>query len=408
MSDFQLFPDLDAATEAALTESIRRFGVLVPVAQDQDGRILDGYHRSRIAAALGVRFRVDVHEVADADEAREIAHTLNADRRQLSAEQRRTVVAVLREQGHSLRAIAGAVGADQRTVQRDLSTAADAAVPDRVVGLDGKSRPARRTVVAAKSQAEASRAQAALATLDESSTLGVIDTKRVERIAREAQATRRRSDHVETASVADDITIIHGDFTEVIDWSDVEDAVVISDPPYPREFLPAWVELADVTVRSPGIRRLVLMSGQTILPDVLNIISRARHVVDEHLTVEWKYRWCGAYLMPGPATRVWGSSVGCSWKPVLVFESSINDDHHFLTSDVFRSAGDDKSHHHWGQNEQGIAQLVEAFTNPGDIVIDPFLGGGTTAVVCRDLGRRFLGCDIDTAAITATRERLAT
>lgn len=55
----QLFPSLDAATEQALRESIRRFGVLVPVVRDQHGQVIDGHHRSRIAGEEGVKFRVE-------------------------------------------------------------------------------------------------------------------------------------------------------------------------------------------------------------------------------------------------------------------------------------------------------------------------------------------------------------
>ncbi len=94
---FQLFPALDGAVESALRSSIERFGVLVPVVRDQHGNTIDGHHRARIADEVGVKYRVDVVSVSNDDEAREIARTLNADRRHLSAEQRREVVADLRE-----------------------------------------------------------------------------------------------------------------------------------------------------------------------------------------------------------------------------------------------------------------------------------------------------------------------
>lgn len=144
MSIVQPFPSLDEQTEAALRASIERFGVLVPVIHDQHGRTLDGHHRSRIADELGVDYRVDVREVADEDEAQEIARTLNEDRRQLTPEQRRPIVAALREEGHSMRAIAGALGVSKGAIQNDIERGVPASTPERVNGQDGKSYPATR------------------------------------------------------------------------------------------------------------------------------------------------------------------------------------------------------------------------------------------------------------------------
>ena len=141
---YQLFADLAPAIDAALRDSIDRWGVLVPVAKDQHGNILDGHQRARLADELGVKYPVNIIEVANEDEAREIARTLNEERRPMPKEQRLPVEVGLREQGHSLRAIAGAAGVDTKQVQRDLSTVDMSTVPDRIVGLDGKSRPSRR------------------------------------------------------------------------------------------------------------------------------------------------------------------------------------------------------------------------------------------------------------------------
>lgn len=45
--------------------------------------------------------------------------------------------------------------------------------------------------------------------------------------------------------------------------------------------------------------------------------------------------------------------------------------------------------------EKLIAKLVLASSNPGDFVLDPFLGSGTTAVVARKLNRRFCGVEMN-------------
>lgn len=181
MSTLQIFEALDAATEAALRASIQTHGVLVPVAVDQNERIIDGHHRARIANELDIPFDTITHWPESDAAARELARTLNEDRRQLPIEQRREVVADLREQGHSERAIAGAVGVGRTTVQRDLArgpggppvtpvtpvgnptpvqaehlsesghlpvgTSVPPVVPvtpERVTGTDGKSYPARK------------------------------------------------------------------------------------------------------------------------------------------------------------------------------------------------------------------------------------------------------------------------
>jgi ParB-like chromosome segregation protein Spo0J len=145
-TEVQLFPPLDQATESALRASIQRFGVLVPVVRDQTGRVLDGHHRVRLAEELGVSYEAHVREVADDDEAQEIARTLNADRRHLTEEQRRPVVKALAEEGHSRRAIGRALGVSHDTVRRDLQSQVDDAVhlPERVEGQDGKSYPVRK------------------------------------------------------------------------------------------------------------------------------------------------------------------------------------------------------------------------------------------------------------------------
>ncbi len=57
--------------------------------------------------------------------------------------------------------------------------------------------------------------------------------------------------------------------------------------------------------------------------------------------------------------------------------------------------------------EKLIAKLVLASSNPSDFVLDPFLGSGTTAVVCKKLGRRFLGIEQEFEYCCWSAKRLA-
>ena len=69
-----------------------------------------------------------------------------------------------------------------------------------------------------------------------------------------------------------------------------------------------------------------------------------------------------------------------------------------------------RSHEHTDYPTQKPVELVErlitALSEPGDLVVDAFVGSGTTAVAAQKLGRRWIGCDINKGAIQTTAKRL--
>ena len=71
-----------------------------------------------------------------------------------------------------------------------------------------------------------------------------------------------------------------------------------------------------------------------------------------------------------------------------------------------RGDGPEKTDHDWQQGESEARRLVEMFSQPGNLVVDPMLGSGTNAAACIALGRRFVGSDIDPAAVATSRERI--
>ena len=52
-----------------------------------------------------------------------------------------------------------------------------------------------------------------------------------------------------------------------------------------------------------------------------------------------------------------------------------------------------------------IERIIKASSNEGDLVADFYLGSGTTAEVSLELGRNFIGCDINPRAIEIAKSR---
>jgi hypothetical protein len=223
--------------------------------------------------------------------------------------------------------------------------------------------------------------------------------------ARQARAKHYRAalieQHAEWRTVhGDGIDTRVGDFREVLDDISCGSVdAIITDPPYPIEYAELWSDLGAFAAR------VLKPSGCLVaMTPHANLLDYANRLI-EHLD----FRWIAAYLVTGPhATHFTPRIRRIGWKPILIMSvaGSDRDNWGWISFDVYRSEGIDKRFDHWGQSESGIARMVEQCTLPGALVVDPFLGGGTTAVVCRDLGRRFIGCDIEPGDVAITRERL--
>ncbi|RED54279.1 modification methylase [Aestuariispira insulae] len=72
-----------------------------------------------------------------------------------------------------------------------------------------------------------------------------------------------------------------------------------------------------------------------------------------------------------------------------------------------RLKGEDGQKVHPTQKPESLLfRVLLSSTNPGDVVLDPFSGTGTTAAVAKRLGRKFIGLERDETYAAASRERL--
>ncbi|MFH6781448.1 MULTISPECIES: site-specific DNA-methyltransferase [Methylobacterium] len=73
-----------------------------------------------------------------------------------------------------------------------------------------------------------------------------------------------------------------------------------------------------------------------------------------------------------------------------------------------RLKGDDGRKLHPTQKPEALlARTILSSSNPGDVVLDPFFGTGTTGAVAKRLGRHFIGIEQEPAYAAAARERIA-
>ncbi len=68
---------------------------------------------------------------------------------------------------------------------------------------------------------------------------------------------------------------------------------------------------------------------------------------------------------------------------------------------------DGKSLHNTQKPLDLLHRVILASTKPGDIILDPFMGSGTTAAAAIELGRQFIGFERDETYVAAARERIA-
>jgi 16S rRNA G966 N2-methylase RsmD len=224
----------------------------------------------------------------------------------------------------------------------------------------------------------------------------------IHRVAKEIKETRQKAAREEKrVEAAKDVAIpenlIIGDFREhsgrVPDGSV---SLIFTDPPYDRkasEMLPQLGEFAVAKLAEGG--SLILYVGQTQIPAALDAIR-------PHL----RYWWTIACLHAGRSTVMREYGLNAGWKAVLWFVKGTRHDNSIMVNDVM-SGGEEKSHHDWQQSQSEAEYWIGKLTKSGDLVCDPFMGGGTTAAAAKVLGRKWIGYEIDETNGKIISERLS-
>ena len=171
---------------------------------------------------------------------------------------------------------------------------------------------------------------------------------------------------------------------------------IITDPPYPKEYLHLYEVLAKRANEwlKPG-GAVVAMCGQSYLNEIYEMMSK-------HL----EYYWTACYLTPGQPTPLRQVNVNSTWKPLLVFKRYDEKYTGRIFGDVFKSDGNDKDFHKWGQSISGMTDIVTRICLEGQYILDPFCGAGTTGIAALKHGCLFDGIDIDMENVNISKGRL--
>lgn len=118
-----------------------------------------------------------------------------------------------------------------------------------------------------------------------------------------------------------------------------------------------------------------------------------------------RYQWIMPMLFPTNTNEKNG--IFSCWRPFVVFSKK-----HFRFNgvpDLVEAQGPEKLYHEWQQAVFPFRRLIERLTMPDDLVVDCFVGTGTTAIACcqADGGpRRCIAGDKDQQMIQIAKKRL--
>jgi hypothetical protein len=411
-----LIPPLDPSERDLLDASIRAEGCrdAIVVWKERD-LIVDGHNRWDICQKYGIEPRVTYLSFEDETDAVEWMCVNQLGRRNLTDAARSDLrgkrynnqkLAAGRPEraqnehikGRTAERIAAEEGVGHATVRRDgeFSAALDALADlgvDRQEITSGKRKVKKNAVIdlAALAASDPDAARAAW-----SKVVAVGDT------AGSVKAAIREVKNEKAAAfidqTGDDLVTLHlGDFAVLS--AEIPDGTVdavITDPPYPAEFLPEWTKLGETAMRllKPG-GWCIAYSGKAHLDEV---IVRLR---DTGLSFFWQ-----VIFQQTVTPTFHPRKVNTTYKPILLFQKPpmTPPDAYFM--DTIHGQRVEKDGHEWQQSEDGFRWLIETFTNVGDLIVEPFSGAGTCAVVARDLRRRCVAFEIDPSAHAASASRL--
>ncbi len=377
-----LIPALSAEEYAQLEANILEDGIREPIIT-WNGFIIDGHNRYSIAQRFDVEYRTTSKHFTSEESVKEWMILNQFGRRNLSNYQRSVLALELEEvfKEKAQKSKAEKVSHFRNTGE----VLATLPKPDTRKELSTVAQVGERTLDKVKKiQAKApEEVKAKLATGEVSINAAYKEIKKEEKKEEKIQERKKLAEEGAKKEIQIDFRL--GDFEEVFaDLPDGSVDCIITDPPYPYEYIEVWSKLSRFAKRvlKPN-GYCIAYSGQMYLPEVMQRMS-------EHLD----YYWTFAVYHEGQTQIVNGINLMCRWKPVLIFQNGKKKIENTF-QDYFISEQREKNGHDWQQSKSGVAYLIEMFTKPMDIILEPFAGSGTTIIAAKEKKRKVLAAEIN-------------
>ena len=175
--------------------------------------------------------------------------------------------------------------------------------------------------------------------------------------------------------------------------------LTLTDPPYGVDF-----EYDSINDTRDALASLV----SSFMPDVLRISKRV--LITCGNGNQWLYPesdWTLAWISSaGAGQNKWGFTC---WQPILAYgKDSYRENGLGARPDIFRSNETTEKLGHPCAKPIELWKhiLIRGSAKNTDIIFDPFMGSGTTAVAAKQLGRKWLGCEISAKYCAIAEERL--
>jgi DNA modification methylase len=147
----------------------------------------------------------------------------------------------------------------------------------------------------------------------------------------------------------------------------------------------------------------MVLSGQLYLSEVLNMILESK---------ELRYWWSFAVVYTSECRqRIFRRKVFQQWKHLLWFVKGkkIREGFNFnyIADSIKSGRPPNKYLYEWQQNTDEIEYVIRGLTVENEVILDPMLGSGTTAIAALKLNRRLLGIEIQKDTFNIAKCRIS-